>query len=285
MLNALILGCAVGSLYALLGVSLQIIYTPTRIFHLAHGAVFAAAGYAVHEASVRHGAPLLVGVVVGVLVAMVVGVLVEIVIYRPLRRRGASHLITFIASASVLGLVQALISVRYGPSQVGVGLDVRNLSSNLSLSTAQVATIAVAVAVILPAAAWMTRSGLGRSLRAVGDSPEAAERRGLPVGRLYLVAFALGSALVAPAAVLQGWAIGLRPDMGFQAALLATATVLVAGSRRLLVTAAVGLGLGVVQGLSLLVLASGWQEGVTFFVLFLVVIAPILFQRKVAVLR
>ncbi|WP_199435244.1 branched-chain amino acid ABC transporter permease [Qaidamihabitans albus] len=285
MLNALILGCAVGSLYALLGVSLQVIYTPTRIFHLAHGAVFAVAGYAVHETVVRHGAPILVGVVAAIVVAVAVGVVVELAIYRPLRRRGASHLITFIASASVLGLVQALLAVRYGPAQVGVGLDVRNLSEKLSLSTAQVATMVVAAAVVVPTTVWFARSGLGRSLRAVGDSPEAAERRGLPVGRLYLAAFAVGSALVAPAAVLQGWAIGLRPDMGFEAALFATATVLVAGSRGILATAAVGLGLGVVQGMSLLVLSSGWQEGVTFLVLFLVVVTPYLVRRKEAVPR
>jgi branched-chain amino acid transport system permease protein len=284
VLNALILGCAVGSLYALLGVSLQVIYTPTRIFHLAHGAVFVVAGYAMHESVVRRGAPVAVGVVLAVGMAILTGLLVELAVYRPLRRRGASHLIIFIASASVLGLIQAVLAVRYGPAQVSVGLESRNLSSGLSLSNAQAATLIVATGVVLPATIWFARSALGRALRAVGDSPEAAERRGLPVGRLYLAAFAIGSALVAPAAVLQGWAIGLRPDLGFEAALLATATVLVAGSRGIPATAAVGLGLGIVQGLSLLFLSSGWQSGVTFGVLFLVVVIPYLVQRKGTVL-
>ncbi len=285
MLNALILGCAVGSLYTLLGVSLKVIYTPTRIFHLAHGAVFVVAGYAMHESVVRQGAPVAVGVVVAVGMALVAGLLIELAVYRPLRRRDASHLIIFIASASVLGLVQAVLAVRYGPEQVSVGLETRNLSSGLSLSNAQAATLVIAAAIVVPTAIWFARSGLGRSLRAVGDSAEAAERRGLPVGRLHLAAFAIGSALVAPAAVLQGWAIGLRPDLGFEAALFATATVLVAGSRGVVATAAVGLGLGIVQGLSLLVLSSGWQSGVTFAVLFLVVVMPYLMSRKGTALR
>ncbi|MGP3535656.1 branched-chain amino acid ABC transporter permease [Microbacterium sp. RD1] len=280
VLNAAMLGIAIGSLYALLGVSFSVIYTPTKIFHFAHGAVIVAAGYAAYTFIERLGLPLPIGVLGAIVVAVVLGVAIELLVYRTLRRRSASHLIVFIASASVLTLVAALITMAYGLAQVSFSAPVRPAFDGAPLTNAQLTTIIVAVVIIVPLAIFLKRSPWGIRFRAVGDAPEAAQRRGVNIPRVYLVSFVLGSAIAVPAAILQGWATGFRPEMGFHDALIATATTLVAGSRGVLAVAAAGVGIGLVQGMSLLVFPSSWQDGVTYFLLFLVIVVPSLVRRR-----
>lgn len=278
-LNATLLGIALGSLYAILGVSWSVIYTPTRIFHFAHGAVFTLAGYIFFSLSQQLGLPLIVGIIGAVLAAIALGLVVEFGVYVPLRRRNASHLIVFIASASVLTLVGAIITMMYGLAQINFQWSVRPVMADAPITNAQLTTIVVAVLLIIPLAIFLKKSPWGIRFRAIGDSHDAALRRGINIPRVYVLSFVVGSALVAPAAILQGWASGLRPEMGLHAALIATAVTLVAQSSNVLTVATVGLGIGVLQGLSLLVIPSGWQEGVTYAVLFIVVVGSVFVRQ------
>ncbi len=280
IVNTLLLGLSLGSLYALFGVSFSLIFTPTGIFHLAHGAVFVIAAYVVYGLTVEAGLPWLVSLLAAVVVAGAFGALMEFGLYRFLRRRNASHLIVFIASTSVLGIVQAIISMAFGTGHVGLGIDVSPLWSQVSFTNAQLGTVLLAWAVILPLALLIKRSVWGTTVRAVGDSVEAAQRRGIPVQRVFLWSFALGSAILAPAAFLQTWSVGITPTVGMHVALIATAVTLIADGRGVLGTAVVGVGLGMVEAVSLLVFPSGWQEGVTFAVLFAVVVVSGLSQHR-----
>lgn len=286
VVNSLLLGLALGSLYALFGVSFSLIFTPTGVFHLAHGAVFVVAAYVVYGLTVQGGLPWIVALGAAVAVAGALGALMEIGLYRTLRRRNASHLIVFIASASLLGLIQALVAMKFGTGYVGLGIEVRPLFDGLSFTNAQLGTVLLAWVVILPLAIVVKRSVWGTTVRAVGGSVEAARRRGINVSRVYVVSFVVGSAILAPAAFLQGWSVGLTPTVGMHVALISTAITLIAGGRGIIGTALVGVGLGMVEALSLLVFPSGWQEGVTFFVLFTVVVTTgILQHRQLGLLR
>ncbi|SCG78030.1 branched-chain amino acid ABC transporter permease [Micromonospora inositola] len=286
VLNPLLLGVALGSLYALFGVSFSLIYTPSGVFHLAHGAVFILAVYTIYGLTVNAGLPWYLGLLGALVLAAAYGVLIELAVYRVLRRRNASHLIVFIASTSVLVLTQGVLSIAFGTGHIGLPLQAKSLSDKLSLTNAQLASVVVTWTLIVPLAVVLKRSVWGTTIRAVGNSVEAARRRGINVPRVYLACFAIGSALLAPAAFLQTWSVGATPTVGLHVALIATAVTLIGGKRGVWSTAVVGVALGVVQALSLLVFPSGWQEGVTFLVLFLVVVVTGLAQaRKLGHLR
>lgn len=280
LINTLLLGCALGSLYALYGVSFSLIYTPTGIFHLAHGAVFILAAYVVYGVTVSAGLHWLMGLLVAAAVAAVFGALLELGLYRPLRRREASHLIVFIASTSVLGIVQAVISMIAGTGHVNLGLGVKPLFNDISFTNAQLGTVLLAWGLLIPLAVVLKRSVWGKTVRAVGDSEAAARRRGVPVQRVFVTSFALGSALLAPAAFLQTWSVGITPTVGMHVALIATAVTLIAQGSGVWGTAAVGVTLGLVEAFSLQIFPPGWQEGVTFAVLFAFVVATGLSQHR-----
>lgn len=280
LLNTLLLGLALGSLYALFGVSFSLIYTPTGIFHLAHGAVFVLAAYVAYGLTMSVGLHWLVSLTAAIAAAAAFGAFMEMGLYRVLRKRDASHLIVFIASTSVLGIVQAVISMVAGTGHVDLGIDVSPLWDDISFTNAQLGTVLVAWVIIIPFAIVLKRSVWGTTVRAVGDSVEAARRRGVPVQRVFIASFALGSALLAPAAFLQTWSVGMTPAVGMHVALIATAVTLIARGKGVIGTALVGIGLGMVEALSLLTFPSGWQEGVTFAVLFAVVVTSGLNQHR-----
>lgn len=269
-----------GSLYALYGVSFTLIYTPTGIFHIAHGAVFVVAAYTFYGLTAAQGFPWPVSLLVAMAVAAILGVLIEVLLYGALRRRNASNLIVFVASTGVLGLVQAVLSIIFGTGHVTMGSAVVQLSDSYSFTNAQLTMVVVTWGLIMPLALVLKRSVWGTTIRAVGISIEAAKRRGVNVTAVYIASFAVGSALIAPAAFLHTWSVGLTPTVGIDVALIATAVTLIGEGYGIIGTALVGIGLGLTEGIALLIFPSGWQEGVTFLILFIVVVASGMKQHQ-----
>ena len=99
----LVTGLISGSAYALLGVSFGIVYSTTRIFHLANAAVYTFAAYGAALTVKYWGIPLVPALVIGLAVGVVSGAVIELVAYRPMRARGGTLLTVFLMS---LGLTR-----------------------------------------------------------------------------------------------------------------------------------------------------------------------------------
>ncbi|GAH39789.1 unnamed protein product, partial [marine sediment metagenome] len=103
-----------GSLYALAGISWGIIYGTTRVFHYAHMLIFTAGGYAAWLAVSKAQLPLPIGFVAGVLAAVIVGCGIERGLYRPLRSKGATQIVIFLASLGTATVGAALVLLFWG---------------------------------------------------------------------------------------------------------------------------------------------------------------------------
>src|SRR6185437_13729438 len=91
--NGLVTGCALG----MVAVSFSLIYSTTRIFHVAHAGIYSLGGYLAWSA-VRHGVPQPLALLAAVLACALAGALIQILLYDRLERRGATHLVVLIAS-------------------------------------------------------------------------------------------------------------------------------------------------------------------------------------------
>ena len=102
ILQALTNGLVVGCAYALVALGFGLIYNTTRVFHFAHGAVYAAAAYLFYSALLVVGdARSLTAALVAVAGAALMGALLDGLIYYPLARRGSSLLIQMLSSVGV----------------------------------------------------------------------------------------------------------------------------------------------------------------------------------------
>lgn len=268
LLSLAVLGVTLGSMNALIAVSFSMIYNVTHIFHLAHGASFTVGAYLIYWLSAAVGLPLFAAVLVSLLLVALFGVAIEFGLYRPLRRAQAMSMILFLGSFGVLIVAEGLAGLVFGTEVLrfpDLSLEQVSLGS-VTITTANAAMLASWV-LIAGVIVYLARSRSGRFLRAVGDSPRVSAALGIPLDRYIILSFALGSALVVPAAFLYGWAQGLTPGMGLGAILIGSAASIIGGRHGLLPGAIVALSLGIIQAMLVAVVPTGWHEGFTFAVL------------------
>jgi branched-chain amino acid transport system permease protein len=265
-------GLFVGSFYALMGVAWNVIYHTTRTFHFAHGTVFVAAAYAAALLAPRTG--LLVAAVAAVLVAVLVGSAIEWFLYRPMRRRGASLLVIFIASLGTFILGQNLIILLFtGRLRRLEGFPVESmLLGGLRFTTLQVLILVGSVATIGALYLYLSRTQRGKAIRAVACNPMMAEVVGISRERVYLLALALGSGAAGVAALLWGLDRGVLPTMALGPLFAGFVVSIVGGIGSMKGAILAGLLLGLAENLSQIVWAPEWASLVSFVVLILILV-------------
>lgn len=260
--NALI----AAGVYALLATGFSIIYSTTRFFHFAHGAVFMIAPY-VAFAGRQLGLPLLPAIILGIVASVIVGCLLELVIFRSLRSRRAGSLILLLASLGAYVVIQNSVSLFFGDdtkSLRAIAVEHRLALGSVRVTDVQVVTAFTSIVVIAALAAWLRFGRIGKGLRAVADDPELAAGWGLPTDRLVMVAFAIGSGIAGVAGTLVALDVHMRPTMGLHALLMAVVAAIIGGIGSIPGIAAGALLLALAQHFGAWWIGSEWQDAIAF---------------------
>jgi branched-chain amino acid transport system permease protein len=275
MLGQLVVnGIAAGGIYALLAVGFALIYNTTRVLHLAHSIVYTFGAYAFYTLAVIVGIWGWISVPAAIVLTGLFGWSIEAFVYRPIRRSGAGHNATLIATLGLVSLFQGTYALvfstdnkmlREGPLPVfQVG--------NVTITILHIAIVVITLAVFPVLQFFLTKTRLGIAIRALADNRDLAEIQGMDTDRLYGVIFLLGSSLAGIAAVLMALDLGVTPDMGFDV-VFAAIVALVIGGVGYLPGALVGaFTLGLVQQLVVWKLDTAWQSGLVFTLLILFLI-------------
>ncbi|MCI0401424.1 MAG: branched-chain amino acid ABC transporter permease [Gammaproteobacteria bacterium] len=268
----LINGLISGFTYGLIALSVNLIYTPTRFFHFAHGAVYAWGAYFGYLSVVTLEFPLWMALPLAVLMATVLGVGLEVSIYRPLRRRGTTPLVLLLASLGLYVVLQNLISMMFGDatqhlSAIAVAKGVALFGARVT--PIQLWTVGVSVVAFALVAAMLQFTSFGKMMRAVASDPDLARVRGVDTDMVILGAFALGSALAGLAANLVALDVDMTPTMGLNAMITGVVAMIVGGVGSVPGTLLGGLLLGLAQHLGAWTLGTQWQEAIVFLILIL----------------
>src|SRR5207247_2641280 len=121
---------------SLVALGFNLIFNATRVFHLAHGAMYASAVYSAFgfRALMRDFAPegvaTAIAIALSLLLISVLVVIVECVIYRPLYMEGVNPTISMISSLGVYLLLVNLIAIFFGSESVSLSGGYTILTSN-----------------------------------------------------------------------------------------------------------------------------------------------------------
>jgi branched-chain amino acid transport system permease protein len=118
---------------------------------------------------------------------------------------------------------------------------------------------------------FLTRSDLGKSLRAAADNPIAAAYVGINVDRCHRLAFGLGVGITAVAGGLIASSQSFQPYIGFDFVIVMYAGVVLGGMGSILGAFWGGLTIGLVQQMSTLILPYQLQNTAIFVVFLLIV--------------
>jgi branched-chain amino acid transport system permease protein len=129
----------------------------------------------------------------------------------------------------------------------------------------------LAIAIVVGFAAFMSRTRLGRSLRAAADNATAAIYMGIDVGRAHRIAFGLGVALTAIGGGLLASGTAFQPFVGIEYVIVMYAGVVLGGLGSLWGAFFGGLTIGLIRAMSALFLPYQ-LENTAIFVCFLAIL-------------
>ncbi len=262
--NGIVTGCALG----VVAISFSLVYSTTRIFHVAHAGVYTLGGYLAWTC-VTHGIPGPLALLFAMLACTLVGVLIQVQLYARLERRGATHLIVLIASLGALAVIQNLIAAVYTPNilQFPSAWAAQIVSlAGLRLTYAQLVTLVISLAAFAFVLVFARFTLLGKRIRAVASNPFLAEITRLEPRTVYVYVIAIASAVVCLPGVLVPFDLGLQPYGGITPLLTATIAMIAGGVGSIAGAFVLSVAIVVFQNLSLLVIPGEWSIGITFFI-------------------
>lgn len=273
IVNALTLGCV----YALFALGFTLVFGVLEVINLSHGAVFMAGSYAALSAVSTLKTPLWLAIIIAMLVGALLGLLIDVLMLKPLRARGAPHLIPMIAT---IGVGIFLTSVAQGL----FGAEIRRFpeetlpAGELVLGSVHVRALEIAIVVIafvLMAVLFLVlkRTQLGRALRAIAESPKAAALLGINVEGLFHLTSAVAAALGAAAGVLIGLNFNaITPFMGQPILHKGIAVIILGGMGDIRGALIGGLFLGCAEVFSKGYISSQMGDAIAFGLLFLILL-------------
>lgn len=269
--QALVNGIFLGSLFAVVAVGLTLIYGVMEVPNFAHSGIIALSAYVTFSVG-QHGAPFVLAAVAGILTGGVLSVLTEQTAYRWVRDNPAA------APAVALGLLLVLQNVAlriYGGEgkAINTPYDSAILKiGGVSLAGVKVALIVLAFVSLAALSALLSRTSLGRAVRAVAQDREAAAMLGIPMQRQYTLAFFIAGLLGGVAAVAYAPTFQVSPFMADEILLSAFVVVVLGGLGSVWGAVVGGLLLGVVESLGATYISSSYQSAFGFLALVLILV-------------
>ena len=277
-------GLTLGSVYALIALGYTLVYGILKLLNFAHGDVFMVGsfiGFGALQAlggSATPKVPVWLLLVLIVLAAMVgcalLGVAIERFAYRPLRN--APRIAPLISALGVSFFLAYSVQLMFGSEQrdydafsisAGAlffnGFDIGNVRIPL------LRIIIIVSAFVLMIALWLmvTRTRIGKAMRATSHDREAAAMMGIDVDRVIVFAFVLGSALAGAAGVMFALRAPTSATIGFLAGLKGFTAAVIGGIGSIPGAMAGGLILGFAEAYTQGYISTRWSDLLVFVLL------------------
>lgn len=273
LLEQIVNGLVAGSMYALVGAGLSLVYGTARILNFAHGEFFMVAGYALFICIGLLGIHPVIAALIAIMAVTACAVPFEVVFIRPLLTRPSWEFSTMATTLGLSIVLQNLALKILGenyqtvPYYIEGSVPIAGLQMPLQrLLIPLAALIALAGMDIL-----MRRTRLGRAVRATSEDREAASVLGVPVAHIYTATFALSGTLAGVASVMLAPIQSVNPWMGGFIALKGFVVAVLGGLGNFRGTVIAAMLLGVVEALGVALTSSEWREVFSFAVLGLIV--------------
>jgi branched-chain amino acid transport system permease protein len=212
---------------------------------------------------------------VSMLVVGLMGVTIERLAYRPLRH--APRLAPLISAVGVSIFLQNAVLLWIDTKQVPFPNPFGNAMAfsvaGVDVSVLKVVIIVTAITLMVALDTYVSRSRMGKAMRATSQDREAAGLMGIDINRSIMLAFFIGPALAAVAGIFSGMYYGsIVFYMGFLPGMKAFTAAVIGGIGNLRGAMLGGFVLGMIESLASGFLSTGYKDVIAFGILILVLI-------------
>lgn len=276
LLQQLINGISLGSIYALIALGYTMVYGIINLINFAHGDVYMIGAYVGFALTTYLHLGFLPSLLISMLVCAALGVVIEKVAYKPIRN--SSRIAALITAISVSLFLEygtmyfVKAETRTFPS-VLTDRTISMLAGKVILNIRDIYIIVVTVLLMILLQYVIHRTKIGKSMRATALDGEAAQLMGVNVDRTISYTFAIGSALAGAAGVLVGiYYNSIDPLMGMIPGLKAFVAAVIGGIGVIPGAVFGGFFLGLTETMVSAYGGSLYKDAVAFAVLILVLL-------------
>ena len=288
IINSLISGLSLGSVYAIIALGYTMVYGISKMLNFAHGDVIMVGGYISFCMTVYVGLPGWVSLIIAMAVCTLLGILIERLAYRPLRGTGSlAVLITAIGVSYFLQNTALLIwgaNPRVFTSLFDGMKTIHDASGKLTVTPAALFTIIACIVIMIALTLFVNKTKAGKAMRAVSEDNGAAQLMGINVNQSISLTFAIGSGLAAVAGVLMCSAYPvLMPTTGAMPGIKAFTAAVFGGIGSIPGAMVGGLLLGIIEIFSRSYISTELSDAIVFACLIVVLLVKPtgLFGKKI----
>lgn len=273
LIETILNGLITGSIYALIGSGIALIYGTTRVLNFAHGEGIMLAAYFLLILSTTVGLPLWLAAAGAILLVTVAGVVMQRLVIAPILAREDWSFRIIAATIGLSIFLQSAAQLIWGEgfNALPYFFDGVLVLGPVRMPWQRIMILVVALVVLGLSALLLYRTRFGQMIRATAQDAEAAEAFGIPAGRVHTMVFALSAALAAVGAIMLAPLLSVNPWMGVPYILKAFAVVILGGLGSFGGAILAGFLLGLIESFGVALTSSEWRDVISFSLLIAVI--------------
>ena len=273
-------GITSGAMIGLGAIGLTLTYGLLRFANFAHGefatwgayvamVVAGAFGGAAPIGQLTFGWPLIAALLVAMALTALLALALDAALFARLRRHG-NAIVLVIASFGASLALRSAVEFAFGPEPYYYTHDIAmtlRLAPGMRATADQLVVLAAALGLMLSMHLLLTRTPLGRAMRAVSENPDLARLAGIDPARIVRATWLIGGALAAASGVFLGVTVQVRPSMGFELLLPLFAAAILGGIGSVPGAMLGGLAIGIAEAAAVPIAGAQYRAAVAFVVL------------------
>ena len=286
-------GLMTGLLYALIGLGFVLIFKASGVFNFAQGAMVLVAALAMARFSgwaIEVTGSLLFGNVVAFVMSVVFMIALAVAIERLVLRHLVNQELTtlLMATLGITYVLDGLGQMVFGSSvyTIDVGMPKEPLfllegvfEGGMLINPDDLIAAGVAATLVAALALLFQYTKVGRALRAVADDHQAAQSVGIPLGRIWIVVWAVAGIVALVAGIVWGSKLGVQFSLS-TVALRALPVVILGGLTSVPGAILGGLIIGVGEKLSEVYIGPLVGGGIEIWFAYMLALVVLLFRPQ-----
>lgn len=261
-------GVVTGSLIALAGLGLTLLFGLLDFINIAYGDYMAMGAYVAFAADAA-GVPLIAAIIIGATGGGVTALVADRVVFRNFQDR--NPVVLLVVSIGVAFILRNVIRIIWTADTryYEVPIEAAPQYFGIAILSVQVAIVILSLVVLGLVFLLLSRTRIGIAMRAASDDTDLARLRGIDTNRLVIYVSLLGGIIAGTAGIMLGLDANLRPNTGFVFLIPVFAAVILGGIDDPVGTVVGGYILGIGTEVSVTVIPSEYKPA---FALLLLVI-------------
>ena len=276
----LIPGLVLGSIYTLGAIGVSMLFGILRFAHFAHGDLMTLGAYLALTVVAILGLPAILAMPIAMIATGAVAVGLDRAFYKPFRE--SPTIIVVIASFGVALMVRSAVQLIWGVEVAsytrGIQRPLEDLAP-LRILERHIYIIGVAAALVAAMHVFLTRTKIGKAMRAMSDDASLARVSGIDTERVVIWTWVIGAGLAAAGGVFLAMDTDLDSYMGWDLLLPIFAAAILGGIGRPYGAIAGGMIIGLAEELSAYpwfgtapLLEPSYKTGVAFAIMVVMLI-------------